>query len=106
MFNNQPTPSVSDIKKQLDNSQAIIVDVRSDSEYHAAHADGAMHLSVERIMQGEAPTEDKNKKVYLYCASGGRSSMAEKTLKQQGYDAANIGGLSDWQSAGGKVVRS
>ena len=53
----------------------------------------------------EAPTHDKafdrNKTVIVYCASGGRSALAGKTLKDMGYtDVRNLGGFKDWLEAG------
>ncbi len=96
----------NEINAEIDDNKAVLVDVRSDGEYQAGHAKGAVHLSLDRIMSGELPTKDKSTKLYLYCASGNRSGMATQVLKQQGYDAENIGGLIDWQSANGAVVRS
>lgn len=91
------------ISEELDNGTALLVDVRNDDEWKSGHATGAMHLTVDRISRGEVPTEDTSKKIYLYCASGGRSNIATKALKQKGYDAENIGGISSWRSAGGKI---
>ena len=43
---------------------------------------------------------DKNKEVYLYCETGGRSKFVAKRLKKQGFK--NIydleGGISNWQN--------
>lgn len=61
-----------------------------------------LNLTVDRISHGGVPTEDASKKIYLYFASGSRTNIATKTLKQKGYDAENIGGMSSWLSAGGK----
>jgi rhodanese-related sulfurtransferase len=42
--------------------------------------------------------------VLLYCASGGRSALAGKTLKDLGYnDVRNLGGFKDWLESGGAV---
>lgn len=94
---------VETINKEIGEGSAVLVDVRNDNEWEAGHAKGAMHLSVDRILNGEAPTTDTSKKVYLYCASGGRSGMATSYLQGKGYDAENIGGLSSWRGAGGEV---
>lgn len=91
------------ISEELKNGTALLVDVRGDDEWESGHAAGAMHLSLDRITSGEVPTKDAAKKVYLYCASGARSSLATKVLKQKGYVAENIGGLGSWRSAGGKI---
>ena len=56
----------------------------------------------------EAPSHDKRfdkaKPIILYCASGGRSALAGKLLKDMGYEKVyNLGGFKDWVEAGGKV---
>jgi len=44
--------------------------------------------------------------VIVYCASGGRSALAGKTLKELGYDKVfNVGGFKDWVEAGGAVEK-
>ncbi len=44
--------------------------------------------------------------VAVYCASGGRSQMAAQVLISLGYrEVHNIGGLFDWQAAGGAISR-
>lgn len=89
------------ITKEMDEGNAYLVDVRGNDEWDGLHAKGALHLSVDRIMNGEVPIKDKSKKLYLYCASGGRASMAAKKLKGSGYSVENLGGLSSWKNAGG-----
>lgn len=103
MFGFRPKVNVGKITEELDNGTAILVDVRGDDEWESGHAAGAMHLSVDRIRSGEVPTKDVSKKVYLYCASGGRSGTAMQVLKEKGYDTESIGGLSGWQAAGGEI---
>jgi rhodanese-related sulfurtransferase len=34
--------------------------------------------------------------VVVYCQSGGRSAMATQLLQRAGYDALDIGGMSNW----------
>lgn len=92
------------ITSEVEKGEAILVDVRTDDEWNNGHAQPAIHLSVDRISKGEVPTTDKQKKLYLYCASGGRSGMATHTLKQKGYNCENLGGFSGWKSAGGPTV--
>lgn len=91
------------ITQEIKDGKALLVDVRGDDEWSSGHAKDAMHLSVDRIMQGELPTKDTSTKLYLYCASGGRAGMAANYLKGKGFGVKNLGGLSGWSSAGGKV---
>ncbi|MHB1086290.1 MAG: rhodanese-like domain-containing protein [Minisyncoccota bacterium] len=101
MFGFGPKIDVNRIRNEVESGVALLIDVRSDDEWKSGHASGATHISVDRISRGEVPTKDTSKKVYAYCASGGRSDIATRILRQRGYDVENIGGLSGWQSAGG-----
>ena len=68
---------------------------------------GALNVSrgmLEFRADPESPYHDKNfdksKSVILYCASGGRSALAGKALKDMGYEKVyNVGGFKDWTGA-------
>ena len=50
---------------------------------------------------------DQDKTVIVYCASGGRSALAGKTLKDMGYDKVfNLGGFKDWAESGGPIDKA
>ena len=56
----------------------------------------------------ETPYHDaalrKDRPVILYCASGGRSALGGKLLKDMGYEQVyNLGGFKDWAEAGGET---
>lgn len=105
MFGFGPTIDAQAISEEMANGTAVLVDVRRDDEWQAGHAAGALHLPVDKVMSGVTPTADTSKKVYLYCASGGRAGSAAQALKRAGYNTENIGGLSNWQAAGGAIER-
>jgi phage shock protein E len=74
---------------------AQIVDVRSPEEFRDGFYPGARNIPVQEIgaRLGELK---KDQAVVLYCASGGRSGMAARVLKQAGFaDVVNAGGLGD-----------
>ena len=49
---------------------------------------------------------NRDRTVILYCASGGRSALAGKTLLELGYkDIRNLGGFKDWVDGGGESER-
>lgn len=95
---------VDTIQSELQNNTALLVDVRDDDEWEAKHASDAVHLSLDLILQGEVPTKDTSKKLYLYCVSGGRASVAAAHLEAVGYTVENIGGLSGWKASGGSTT--
>jgi phage shock protein E len=83
------------IVKQKIEAGAKIVDVRSPDEYRDGSYPGAVNIPLQLLASrlGEIP---KDKPVVLFCASGARSGMAARQLKQAGYpDVVNAGGLGD-----------
>lgn len=64
----------------------LLVDVREDREFEAAHAAGAMHLGkgvIERDIERTVP--DKGTRMVLYCGGGFRSALATDALQKMGY---------------------
>lgn len=95
--------SVEDVRRDLDTGAAFaLVDTREESEWAAAHAQGAVHLGkgvIERDIEGAIP--DTSKKIVLYCGGGYRSALAADALQRMGY--TNVyslaGGWRAWESA-------
>lgn len=109
-----PAPALGDIVARVAKGEITLVDIRDPGEIAmSGAAEGAIRipLSVFR-MQADPRSPEKNpalspdKPVALYCASGARASMAKGVMQQMGYkDVTNLGGLSDWARAGGRVIR-
>jgi rhodanese-related sulfurtransferase len=83
----------------------LVLDVRDAPEVAASgKIAGAVNVSrgmLEFRADPESPYHDKNfdkgKTVITYCASGGRSALAGKLLKDMGYENVyNVGGFKDW----------
>jgi phage shock protein E len=106
MFNvfgkNPDAVSAEDLKNAIDTKQVcMILDVRSKMEYAGGHIAGAILIPVDEIANGaDSKLSDKNALIYVYCASGGRSAMAQGILKKLGYsNTKNVqGGISTWKS--------
>lgn len=81
-------------------AKSYLIDVRSQQEFSAEHAEGAIHLPVEDISaQISAITTDKNDEIYLYCRSGRRAEAAAQMLRQLGYQKVhNLGTLAQAQA--------
>ena len=74
---------------------AQIVDVRSPEEFRDGFYPGAVNIPVNELPRRLGELK-KEKAVVLYCASGARSGMAARVLKQAGYaEVLNAGGLGD-----------
>ncbi len=95
------------IGKEINNGQAVLLDVRTAVELEQeGYAVGAVHYDVARLQNGELPEVGKSKKIYLYCRSGRRAETAKNILNENGYtDVINIGGLADWIKANGEIVK-
>jgi rhodanese-related sulfurtransferase len=94
---------------------ALVVDVRDGPEVEkSGKIAGALHVSrgmLEFRADPTTPYHDKqfqmDRPVIVYCASGGRSALAGKVLKDMGYaTVCNLGAFKDWAEAGGTVERA
>jgi rhodanese-related sulfurtransferase len=80
---------------------AIILDVRSKSEYSGGHINGSINISVDTLSNDLAKLKDKNKTIITCCASGMRSASAKSILKSNGYSQVYNGG--GWSSLQNKI---
>ncbi|HEV2768839.1 MAG TPA: molybdopterin-synthase adenylyltransferase MoeB [Solirubrobacteraceae bacterium] len=96
----------ADVYEVLGNGVAI-VDVRETEEFTQGHLPGAKHVPrgyLESRIEGAAP--DRSQRVVLYCASGQRSALSAKTLRDElGYENVEsmTGGYTLWKDRGYKV---
>jgi phage shock protein E len=75
---------------------ASIIDVRSPDEFADGAYPGARNIPVNALIQRLGDVGPKEKAVVVYCASGGRSAVAQQILKANGFvDVTNAGGLED-----------
>jgi rhodanese-related sulfurtransferase len=107
-----PKVTPAQAKKMIAEGNTLVVDVRDGTEVAASgKVAGAVHVSrgmLEFRADPESPYHDKNfakdKSVVVYCASGGRSALAGKMLKDLGYEKVyNLGGFKDWAESGGAI---
>ena len=76
-------------------NDAVIIDVRTGSEFASGYIDGAINIPVDNISNINYP---KDTVIIVYCASGMRSAKAAETLIDLGYtNVYNLdGGLINW----------
>ncbi len=92
---------------------ALLVDIREEEETgregripQAVFAPrGMLEFWVEPTSPYHREEFDPERRVVLYCASGGRSALASDTLQRMGYkDVAHLdGGLKAWKDQGRQV---
>jgi rhodanese-related sulfurtransferase len=97
---------VAEARRKLEKNEALLIDVREDSEWEAGHARGAIHLGkgiIERDIEQQVP--DKNASIILYCGGGFRSALSADTLQTMGYTnvVSMAGGWRAWQAEGAPV---
>ena len=87
--------------EQLNNeSDAIILDVRTDAEVEEGIIPNAKHIDIYKG-QGfidEVEKLDKTKPYYIYCRSGNRSGQACAIMGQLGFENTYnlMGGFNEW----------
>ena len=76
----------------------IILDVRTAEEFAQKHIPGAINIPNETIGSEElAELPDKNQLILVYCRSGNRSKQASEKLAELGYTKIyEFGGINDW----------
>jgi rhodanese-related sulfurtransferase len=81
---------IAGYKEMREHGEAhILIDVREDHEFNAAHVQGAVHLGkgiIERDIEAKYP--DKDTALVLYCGGGFRSALAADALGRMGYTNA------------------
>ena len=108
----QITPAQA--RDMIAKGDTLVVDVRDAPEVEKdGKIAGAVHVSrgmLEFRADPETPYHDKNfakeRTVILYCASGGRSALGGKVLKDMGYARVyNLGAFKDWVASGGAIEK-
>ncbi|MBI5405714.1 rhodanese-like domain-containing protein [Candidatus Kaiserbacteria bacterium] len=91
---------------EVKSGSAQLLDVRRADEWQSGHAEHAIHIPVDDLLQGAIGPLMPSKKIYVYCLSGGRAGRAATYLQSQGFQAENADGLADWLRAGGTLAKS
>ena len=82
------------IKQILDEGGALL-DVRTPREFAQGALPGAQNIPLNGL-PGVLQSLPKDQPILLYCRSGARSGMAQRYLLNEGFDAHNIGGYSQY----------
>lgn len=92
---------------------AVLVDLREPGELDSTgvipgsvHAPrGMLEFYADPDLPYHKPELERDRRIILHCASGGRSALAAKTLKEMGYqNVAHLeGGMTRWAEEGKPV---
>lgn len=113
---NAVVPKITPVqaREMIAKGNTLVVDVRDAPELEkTGKIAGAVHHSrgmLEFRADPESPYYDKNfakdKTIIVYCASGGRSALAGKTLKDMGYgEVYNVGAFKEWADSGAEIEK-
>lgn len=84
-------------------TDAQLIDVRTPEEIAEGKVPGATMMNFrDAKFQSQLETLNKEKPVYLYCRSGGRSGQAAATMERIGFQHIidMQGGMTAWEAAG------
>lgn len=108
------TVSVEQAREYVGDENILFVDVRETQEVESSGGlPGSVHVPrglLEFIADPESPMHkselSSGRQLVLYCASGGRSALAAKTLQDMGLsDVCHIaGGFTAWIDIGGPTT--
>lgn len=109
-----PRVTPAEAADMMAKGNVLVVDVRDPAEVQAAGKvagavnvpRGLLEFKADPAMPSHDKNFDKDKTVILYCASGGRSALSGKTLKDMGYEKVyNLGAFKDWAESGGAIEK-
>ncbi len=90
------------IRLMNNHSDALIVDIRTSSEFDGGHIKGAKNLPLNDLSKSvDGITAHKDKPVLIYCNSGNSAGRAIKILRHAGFGKiSNLeGGIAAWREA-------
>ena len=98
-----------EFQRLVNKEDGIIIDVRTPDEFYAGHIKDATNIdfySDEFINNLEIVSKDFP--IYVYCRSGGRSSLAAVKMEKLGFTKVYnlLGGIGEWESANCKTIKS
>lgn len=99
---------VSEAQGLIQDSNTLVLDVRSPGEFETAHIDGAINIPVDRLDPHlREIVHNAGGTMVLVCQSGGRAEQAATKLSKLGKQDLVLlqGGMNAWQQAGAPVRR-
>jgi rhodanese-related sulfurtransferase len=110
-----PRIGPDEAKRLVGRADVLFLDVREPGEVATsgkvpgavAVPRGLVEFRADPASPMHDPAFDRAKTVVAYCASGGRSALVGKVLKDMGYgNVRNLGGFKGWVDAGGPVEKA
>tara|TARA_B100000900_G_C20429385_1_gene654313 strand:- start:335 stop:691 length:357 start_codon:yes stop_codon:yes gene_type:complete len=103
---NIPEVDIYQLKEKIEsNKQIRLIDIREDREWVSGRIPSSYHIGRGVLEKGISQIADSEDEIILYCASGFRSVLGSKSLKEMGFNNVYSlkGGITDWISAGFEI---
>lgn len=103
-----PTVSPEQAANMLSNKQAIMIDVREQSEWDEQHIEGAIFIPLDQVESRMSEiAQYKDSPIIMQCRSGKRSKVAGGQLIDAGFTKVyNLdGGILAWNKQGLDTIR-
>ena len=109
-----PKVTPAQAREMMAKGNTLVVDVRDAPELEKSgkvagavhHARGMLEFRADPELLYYDSSFARDKTIIVYCASGGRSALAGKVLKDMGYSQVyNMGAFKDWAESGGAVEK-
>jgi rhodanese-related sulfurtransferase len=79
------------VKRDLENDEAILLDVREQEEWDEEHLPSARLLPLSTLEKGYMPDDLPNgKMIYTHCRRGFRAKQAAQILRDRGFQATPL----------------
>jgi len=76
---------------KIDHKNTILLDVRTKKEFEKGHIDGFINIPLHEL-RDRINELDTNKTIYVMCLAGQRAYVAERLLRNQGFNAFSLSG--------------
>ena len=97
--------SVHQLTHQVNNANALVVDLREPKEFREGHVVDALNSPYAKLAERMADL-DKTRPLVLVDKMGQHSAAAGRTLMQAGYQVSRLnGGMSEWTASNLPVVK-
>lgn len=94
LFGSSNVTTEADMAAIINNSETLLIDVRTPDEFKAGSVKGAVNIPLDTILQNINKLK-QHSHVVVFCRSGNRSARAKQLLQRQGIKKVINGGT--WQ---------
>jgi rhodanese-related sulfurtransferase len=90
-----PSQDLASIRAQVANNEAVLIDVREQSEWNQCHLKAATLIPLSAMRDESQQSRcvanlKQNMPIYCHCKAGYRAKTAAQILEQLGFDATPI----------------